>query len=133
MHCWSPYSFRQGSTRDTHVSSNISSSTYPHIQFSPGSSDRTTGCFVALKCFVACLFLEESQQPTWPQLKHSRKCTQLSPIFRHSSQPLVFGLTRLIGSRCVQLSAIILLPRIIRRLESECAPGIACRREPTLR
>jgi len=33
---------------------------------------------------------------TWPQLKHRRRCTQLSPIFRHSSQPLVFGFTRLI-------------------------------------
>jgi len=52
--------------------------------------------FRSLKMLRGVFVLEESQQPTWPQLKHSRKCTQLSPIFRHSSQPLVFGLTRLI-------------------------------------
>src|SRR5204862_4577287 len=45
------------------------------------------GCFVLWKCFVACLFFESSQQPTWPQVRHRRRCTQVSPIFRHSSQP----------------------------------------------
>src|SRR2546429_1650366 len=64
------------------------------------------GCWVARKCFVACLFFEESQQPTWPQVKHRRRCTQLSPILRHSSQPSLFGLILRIWSTCVQVSAI---------------------------
>ena len=51
------------------------------------------GCCVLWKCLVACLFFDESQQPTWPQVRQSRKWTQVSPIFRHSSQPWVFGLT----------------------------------------
>src|SRR2546430_15740722 len=36
---------------------------------------------------VACLFFDSSQQPTCPQVRHSRRCTQVSPILRHSSQP----------------------------------------------
>ncbi len=34
-----------------------------------------------------------SQQPTWPQVRHSRKWTHGLPIFRHSSQPLALGVT----------------------------------------
>jgi hypothetical protein len=51
------------------------------------------GCRVALKCFVACLFLLESQQPTCPQLRHSRKCTHVSPVRKQSSQPGALGVT----------------------------------------
>jgi hypothetical protein len=51
------------------------------------------GCRVALKCLVACLFLLESQQPTCPQLRHSRKCTHVSPVRRQSSQPGALGVT----------------------------------------
>src|SRR6185369_4728223 len=43
---------------------------------------------------------------------HSRKCTQESCIFRHSSHPLVFGLTFLISSTCVQTSAMGPPPRL---------------------
>src|SRR2546423_1545553 len=64
----------------------------PQRQFSPRCADLTIGCAVARACFVACLFLDESQQPTCPQLSQSRRCTQVSPILRHSSQPFVFGL-----------------------------------------
>src|SRR5947207_38741 len=39
------------------------------------------------KCAVACRFGELSQQPMWPQVSHMRRCTQLPPIFRQSSQP----------------------------------------------
>src|SRR5579864_9677799 len=49
------------------------------------------GCLVWWKCFVACLFFESSQQPTWPHVRHSRRCTHVSPIARHSSQPVLFG------------------------------------------
>jgi hypothetical protein len=45
------------------------------------------GCCVAWKCLVACRFFESSQQPTCPQVLQSRKCTQVSPSLRHSSQP----------------------------------------------
>src|SRR2546421_4114533 len=58
---------------------------------------------VAWKCRVACLFFEESQQPTCPQIRHSRRCTQVSPIFRQSSQPFALGVTSRIWSRCVQV------------------------------
>src|SRR5207247_2004063 len=66
------------------------------------------GCFVLWKCFVACLFFDWSQQPTCPQVRQSRRWTQSSPIFKHSSQPSgVFGLiSSLIRSRCEQVSAI---------------------------
>src|SRR6185312_8613527 len=60
-----------------------------------------TGCFVAWKCLVACLFLDESQQPTWPQSRHSRRCTQVSPISRHSLQPVPEAFTGFRLSKCV--------------------------------
>src|SRR5438132_6978506 len=56
---------------------------------------------VVWKCRVACLFFEESQQPTCPQIRHRRRCTHVSPIFKQSSQPLALGVTSLILSRCV--------------------------------
>src|SRR5260370_6530365 len=64
------------------------------------------GCPVAWKCLVACLFFDESQQPTCPQLSQSRRCTQVSPIFRHSSQPFVRGRGLRIDSRCVQTCVV---------------------------
>ncbi len=51
------------------------------------------GWVVARKCFVACLFFEESQQPTCPQVRHILKWTHRSFIFKHSSQPGALGLT----------------------------------------
>src|SRR5437762_5185385 len=59
-----------------------------------------TGWPVAWKCFVACLFLEESQQPTWPHVRHSRRCTHFSPVARHSSQPSELGVTGRISLTC---------------------------------
>src|SRR5665647_1047616 len=49
------------------------------------------GCCVALKCFVACLFFESSQQPTWPQVRQMRRCIHSSPMARHSWQPSALG------------------------------------------
>src|SRR5690242_9683367 len=60
------------------------------------------GCFVAWKCRVACLFFESSQQPTWPHARQSRRCTQVSPRARHSSQPSVLGRSVFTASRCLQ-------------------------------
>ncbi len=54
---------------------------------------------------VAVLGLE-SQQPTWPQTRHSLRCTQVSPIRRQSSQPWAEGWTSWIWSRCVQFVAM---------------------------
>ena len=36
---------------------------------------------------------EPSQQPTWPQLRHNRRCSHGEPIFKHSSQPSALGVT----------------------------------------
>src|SRR6266508_463772 len=50
--------------------------------------DRMTG---RMEVFVACRFFESSQHPTCPHVRQRRRCTQLSPIARHSSQPRVVG------------------------------------------
>src|ERR1700761_5431672 len=42
---------------------------------------------IDLKCAVACLPSELSQQPMWPQVWHIRRWTQRIPSWRHSSQP----------------------------------------------
>src|SRR6185437_2955996 len=62
------------------------------------------GCLERWKCLVACLFLEESQQPTWPQVRQIRRCSHSSPLLRHSSQPLALGVTLAIVFRCEQKS-----------------------------
>src|SRR6266542_1056344 len=67
------------------------------------------GGAVAAKCLGACLFLELTQHPTWPQLIHSRRCTHVSPSSRHSLQPLPLGVTTSIWSRCVQTATFGLL------------------------
>ena len=68
---------------------------------------RTNGCLDAWKCFLACLFLEESQQPTCPHDRQRRRWTHLSPIFMHSSQPCLVVCLILIWSRCWQDSGIV--------------------------
>src|SRR5713226_5238770 len=65
-----------------------------------------TGWLVAWKCFVACLFLEESQQPTWPHVRQSRRCTHRCPAARHSSQPSELGVTGRISLTCGQVRAM---------------------------
>ena len=52
-----------------------------------------TGKALAWKCAVACLFGESSQQPTWPQVRHMRRCSHRLPLLRHSSQPSALGVT----------------------------------------
>ena len=47
------------------------------------------GWLVAWWWAVACLFGELSQQPTSPQVMHSRRCTHHPPVRRHSEQPSV--------------------------------------------
>src|SRR5262245_42689991 len=73
------------------------------------------GCLVAWKCFVACLFLLESQHPTWPQLRHMRNSTQVSPICKHSSHPGALGVTSWIWSRCVQTEFIVAFLSVVKR------------------
>jgi monovalent cation/hydrogen antiporter len=47
-----------------------------------------TGWPVVRKCAVACRYGLESQQPTVPQVRHSRRCDQTRrPSARHSPQP----------------------------------------------
>src|SRR6266498_4195451 len=60
------------------------------------------GWVVSWKCAVACLAGEESQQPTCPQDRHSRRWTQVPPTARQSSQPsVVLGDTSLSSATCV--------------------------------
>src|ERR1700738_1238814 len=66
-----------------------------------------TGCWVAWKCFVACLLGESSQQPTWPQVRQIRKCSHTLPLSRHSSQPSALGVTLRMPLRWVQPFAIL--------------------------
>ena len=65
------------------------------------------GCPVAWKCLEACLFFELLQQPMFPQLKQRRSWTQVSPNWRHSSQPSELGFTSLIWSTCSQGDASV--------------------------
>ena len=64
------------------------------------------GCPVAWKCLVACWLGELSQHPTCPHSTHSRRCTQVPPLARHSWHPGWFTLETRIWSRWVQSSAI---------------------------
>src|SRR5262245_11902163 len=75
---------------------------------------------VAWKCFVACLFLEESQQPTWPHVRQRRSCTQSSPLARHSSHPVELGVTGRICLTCGQLLAmtVVLLVEVTSTVAS---------------
>ena len=59
--------------REPASTSNATSSSKHQNQSSPGSSERMIGCPVAWWCFVACLLGESSQQPTSPQVMHSRR------------------------------------------------------------
>src|SRR5690349_21875608 len=79
------------------------------------------GWLVVWKCLVACLFFESSQQPTCPQVRQRRRCTQLSPIFKQSSHPLALGVTSRIWSRwphccaiCFCSPSLMLLPLFAR-------------------
>jgi hypothetical protein len=78
--------------------------------------------------------IDESQQPTWPQTRHSRRCTQVSPVCRHSSQPLADGSTSWIWFRCVHFVGILFylpryaLPRWRARLLVRPCPPLMHRR-----
>src|SRR6266849_3703024 len=63
------------------------------------------GWTVAWKCLVACLFLDESQQPTCPHSRQRRRWTHVSPILKQSSQPFALGVTSRIWSRWVHCIA----------------------------
>ena len=63
------------------------------------------GWCTASKWAVACRSGELSQQPTWLQLWHTRRCTQsCRPRARQSSHPVDAGATAVIWSTCVQVS-----------------------------
>src|SRR5260370_36456439 len=71
-------------------------------------------------CSLACRLGDESQQPTWPQVRHRRKCTQREPILKHSSHPFALGVT---GRIIVTCGSIILYPypRFPGRACSRCS------------
>jgi len=64
------------------------------------------GWAVAWKCLVAWRLGESSQQPTWPHVRQSRRCTHQDPVLRHSSQPSALGVTSTMEWKCGQGSAI---------------------------
>src|SRR5207249_11350501 len=66
------------------------------------------GCCVWRKCLVACLFFESSQQPTCPHVRHNRRCTHSSPVFRQSSHPSALGVTSWIWATCEQDIVLLL-------------------------
>src|SRR6478735_950000 len=68
--------------------------------------ERMSGCLLRWKCLVACLFLDESQQPTCPHSRHSRRWTQLSPVLMQSSQTSVSVDLNLICFKWLQLWAM---------------------------
>jgi hypothetical protein len=47
------------------------------------------GCADSCACALACRFGDESQQRMVPQVMHMRRCSQPSPVFKHSSQPSI--------------------------------------------
>src|SRR4029077_12559858 len=59
------------------------------------------GCLVWWKWAVACLPFDLSQQPTCPQVMHSRRWTQVPPVLRQSSQPSALAVTSWSWSRWV--------------------------------
>src|SRR6266705_38609 len=88
--------------------------------------ERMIGCLVLWKCFVACLFFEESQQPTCPHSMHSRRCTQVSPILTQSWQTCTSVLLNLICFQCAQ--PVVMMPSLTRlprplRVTSPALPG----------
>src|SRR5215510_4548958 len=119
--------------------------------------ERTSGCPTARKCLVACLFFDESQQPTCPQLRHNRRCTHVSPILTQSSQKSLSVVVILICFVCLQpfatlasairvLRVLLIFPvphgptcRDLRRLhkcsarirEEHCWPNRPCGRPRT--
>src|SRR5690348_14784290 len=73
-------------------------------------AERMTGCPVSWKCLVAWRPGEESQQPTWPHVLHSRNSTHSVPSFRHSSQALgVLGGGKSRSVRCAKCSQGVLV------------------------
>src|SRR3954452_21728697 len=68
--------------------------------------ERISGCLLRWKCLVACLFFDESQQPTCPHSKHRRRCTHVSPSLMHSSQTSVSVDLNLICLMWLQLWAM---------------------------
>src|SRR5262245_19784818 len=74
-----------------------------------------TGWPVAWKCAVACLLGESSQQPTWPQLRQMRRCSQRLPLLRHSSHPSALGVTSLTSA--IWLNPFAVTPSHLVRFE----------------
>src|SRR6202020_3021641 len=68
---------------------NATSSTKHQDQSSPRSTDVMIGCSLSRAWRDAWRLGDESQQPTFPHVRQTRKCIQVPPIFRHSSQPSV--------------------------------------------
>jgi hypothetical protein len=46
-----------------------------------------------MEMFPGAAVRDESQQPTWPQVRHRRRCTHGEPILKQSSHPSALGIT----------------------------------------
>ena len=102
-----------------HTQTKVSSKKHQR-QSSPGSKDWTIGWPIRCACRRAWRPGDESQQPTWPHVRHRRRCTQGVPSRRHSSQPSgVRGTTGRISSRWVQITVARMRDEVGRRRRAE--------------
>jgi len=102
---------RQSTTQAAVGGCATESSAHRRSTISSPRQARTTGqCLVPWKCFVACRLGESSQQPTCPQVRHRRRCTQPEPMARHSSQPSAPGVTSRIVCRWLHPRTIPISP-----------------------
>src|SRR6478672_8578065 len=92
--------------------------------------ERISGCLVRWKCLVACLFFDESQQPTWPHSRHRRRWTHVSPVLMQSSQTSVSVDLDLICFKWLQLWAMAFL--LLRPHQRRVLLFVQARRGPTL-
>ena len=82
----------------------------------PAGTTRMIGWPTRPACRRACLPGDWSQQPTCPQVRHSRRWTQGDPIRRHSSQP--WGRAGTTSGRTGQVwvdpTGTVIVPRFLR-------------------
>src|SRR3954454_11718002 len=77
---------------------------------------------VASKCAVACLAIDESQQPTCPHCAHRRRWNHQPSLAVHSTQPSLLGGTEGYMSTSCWSSMDAPSERPVERYESTCTP-----------
>src|SRR5947209_3448053 len=75
-------------------------------------------CFEACACFEACRFGDSSQQPTCPQVMHSRRWFHQAPSLMQSSQPSALGVTGSASLKCSHVYSIEVPPFVFHTTEN---------------